>query len=254
MKPIICVKIGGKPAEDNILVKSLLLEICDLSGDYQFFLVHGGGKEISRISRMFGHEPQFKDGIRITSEQEMEIVEMTLSGKVNKALVRLAIQCGLKAAGFSGCDSGLLQAEALSSDTSTGKITKTGPGLINDLFEKNYFPVISPIASGPRGEALNINADEAALELSAALKAEALIYVSDISGVIIGGSQIAELHYDDCQNAIQSGEVHGGMVPKANSSFSGLRRGIRRVVIGDYSSAGDLAALLEKRKGTTLLI
>ena len=252
MKQIICIKIGGTAADETEAVISLLEEINELSKKYNFVLIHGGGKEVSSISRVFGIEPQFSDGIRQTSPAEMDIVEMVLAGKVNKKLVRAAGKLGIKAAGICGSDTGLFTGTSLGPYSRTGKIDSVNTEIINIFHKNNILPVISSVSMDGSGEGLNINADEAALEIAETLKAELLIYISDIPGVMIQNRIVSELNEKECQSWIKRGEISGGMVPKVKSSLDGLRRGIRRIIIGDYQENGDILKFISMKKGTSL--
>ncbi len=254
MKQKICIKIGGTAADETEAVISLLEEIKELDKKYSFILVHGGGKEVSSISRVFGMEPQFTDGIRQTSPAEMDIVEMVLAGKVNKKLVRAAGSIGLKAVGISGSDDRLFTGTSLGPYSRTGKIDSVNTEIISILHKNNILPVISSVSMDESGGGLNINADEAALEIAEALKAEVLIYISDTAGVLIQNKIVPELNEKECQTWIKKGEISGGMVPKVKSSLDGLRRGIRRIIIGDYQEKGDILKFICKEKGTSLCL
>lgn len=252
MKQIICIKIGGTAADETEAVISLLEEIKELAKKYDFVLIHGGGKEVSSISRVFGMEPQFTDGIRQTSPAEMDIVEMVLAGKVNKKLVRAAGSIDLKAAGISGSDNKLFTGTSLGSYSRTGKIDNVNTEIISIFHKAGILPVVSSVSMDQEGGGLNINADEAALEIAEALKAEVLVYISDIPGVMIQNKIAPELNEKECRTWIRKGEINGGMVPKVKSSLDGLRRGIRRIIIGDYQENGDILKFIRKEKGTSL--
>jgi acetylglutamate kinase len=254
MKPVICIKIGGTAAESKQTLNALLKDIKTLQNTYHPVLIHGGGKEVSRITRQFGLEPVFVDGIRQTSHEEMDIVEMVLAGKVNKMIVRSAVNAGLKAVGLSGSDDMLFTGKTIADNSRTGKVETVRPEIIKLLVSKNILPVISSVGTDAEGEGLNINADEVALELAEALNAEALIYISDIPGVLIEGNIAATLNESECNHWIDKGEISRGMVPKVTSSLEGLHRGIRSIVIGDFISSGDLEKFIQKKKGTTLLL
>ena len=254
MKPVICIKIGGTAAESKDALQFLLEDIKNLQESYHPVLVHGGGKEVSRITRQFGLEPVFVDGIRQTSEEEMDIVEMVLAGKVNKMIVRAAVKAGLKAAGISGSDNMLFQGKPISENSRTGKVDKVSTEIVEILLGNTILPVISSVGTDVDGQGLNINADEVALELAESLKADMLVYISDIPGVLIEGKIAAELNEAECKHWIDKGEISRGMVPKVLSSLEGLHRGIRSIVIGDYLARGDLEKFIQKKKGTTLLL
>ncbi|MBN1646532.1 MAG: acetylglutamate kinase [Spirochaetales bacterium] len=252
MKPVICIKIGGTAAESEQTLQYLLEDIKALQPGNQFILVHGGGKEVTRISRVFGIEAVFVDGIRQTSPEEMDIVEMVLAGKVNKKIVRAAGRAGLRAAGLSGSDDRLFTGSPVADNSRTGKVGAVSTEILELLLAKSILPVISSVGMDHEGLGLNINADEIARELAEAMKADILIYISDIPGVMIEGKIAEQLCENECKHWIDKGEISRGMVPKVLSSLEGLRRGIRSIIIGDYQARGDLEKFVHHNKGTTL--
>ena len=146
-KPVIIIKTGGQAAEDEKALSHMAREMKKLSTQYNFIFVHGGGSTVSAIQRVYGIEPVFKDGIRITSEKEMDLVDMGLAGKMNKKLVRLFIKNGLMAAGISGADGSTFTGESIA-DVScrTGKIVKTDTKLIQTLIDGGFTPVLSSVS------------------------------------------------------------------------------------------------------------
>ena len=145
-----------------------------------FVLVHGGGAEVTAAAKQFGIESQFVDGVRFTSMREMAVVDAVLAGKINKELVRQIRAAGLNGVGLSGSDGGLFTGAPVQPDSCTGKVTETDTRLLHLLTENGYTPVIATTSMTADGFPLNINADEAALTLAAALKADQLIFISDI--------------------------------------------------------------------------
>lgn len=254
MKPLLCVKIGGIAAENKKALKNLLSEMKSMQEEYRIILVHGGGKAVSAVTEALGLKPQFINGIRQTSTEEMEIVEMVLAGKMNKELVRTAGSLGVHAAGLSGSDCSTFTGQAISSTSRTGKITSVKPEFIQILLENKILPIISSVSMDGQGAGLNINADEAAREIAISLNAEFLVYISDIPGVLINGKCITSLSEEESRKWIKSGEIHGGMVPKVTSSFNGLHKGIRQIVISSYSDTRDLHKMVTKKAGTTISI
>lgn len=252
MKPVILIKIGGNAAQNPLILKALFEDIRILNQEYSCLLLHGGGAEVSRVSKVFGQEPCFRDGIRITTEEEMDSVEMVLSGTMNKRLVRLALSAGLNAVGLSGSDNSTIVAEALGSGTRTGKVVSVNPDFLNMLIEQLYFPVISPVSTDSSFHSLNINADEAALAVAAALKASILIFLSDIPGILKDSKVLSHLNDIQVEEEIQNGTIQGGMIPKVRSSISGLQQGIKQIVIGQYLKKGDLTDLIKNQQGSSL--
>ena len=173
------IKIGGRAASEKTALHAFLKEISILASRYHFILVHGGGAEVSEVTAKFGLTPVFKDGIRMTTPEEMDIVDMVLAGKMNKYLVRM---CGryMPAVGLSGSDGKLFTGVRLAcgdgETTCTGEITEVDVSLLRLLLENGYTPVISSTSMDGDGTALNINADEAALAVAAAIPAKHLIF------------------------------------------------------------------------------
>jgi acetylglutamate kinase len=255
-KAIVTIKIGGSCAGQAELLSDLAAEMRDLDTDYCFLLVHGGGAEVSRLSRRLGLEPNFREGIRVTTGAEMELVEMVLSGSVNKRLVRLFRAAGLNAVGMCGADGGLLTGSPLSENggcTRTGRIDSVDPKLPALLLAHGYFPVLSPTAVDSRAEALNINADTAAFAVAAALKSETLLFLSDIPGILKQGRQLASLNPAGVEAEIAAGTITGGMIPKVTSALEALSGGVKQIIIGEYRKAGALGALLAGKLGTKII-
>lgn len=253
-KILVC-KIGGKLAADAKLLKLFTEDLGQFTAEYQIVLVHGGGKEVSQLTeKLLGQKPIFKSGLRQTTPAEMDIVEMVLSGLVNKRLVRLLQSNGLNAVGLCGADGSLFVSQSLDNPTCqrTGKIITVKPLLLKLLLANDFLPIISSTSCDYEGNGLNINADEAALEVAAALKAWGLIFISDIPGVLKDGSPIPLLTQDQALEQIKAGIISGGMIPKVESSLDALKRGVGRVIIGEYKQPGDLKALFIAEQGTTI--
>jgi acetylglutamate kinase len=218
-------------------------------------LVHGGGAEVSRLSRELGIEPVFHEGVRVTSPEEMDIVEMILCGKVGKRLVRLFQSCGLPAVGLSGADGRIFTGRSLGRilerETRTGNVQRVDPGLLGVLLAAGYFPVIASTTADESGAGVNINADTVAFELACALGSSSLLFLSDIPGVLHGGKVLSRLDRAGVREAIRDGTITGGMIPKATAALEALKKGVGRVVIGQYGGRGSLAALLGGGLGTT---
>jgi len=251
MKKLCLVKIGGRPASDEKTTNALFNDMA-ADDSRQYLLVHGGGADVSTLTRKLGMEPQFVEGIRLTTELEMPLVDAVLAGQVNKHLVRKASSCGLNATGLCGADGHTFTGEALSSQSHTGRVISTDTSLLSLLIQNNYFPVISSVSSDKSGKALNINADEAALALASALKADSLIFLSDIPGIQKDGIVIQNMTGSQIEQEIEDKVIQGGMIVKARSSLKGLENGIQAVIIGNFEKSGDLMALLEKKSGTSL--
>jgi len=252
-KPVVIIKTGGQAAENEEALSYLAREIKKLSYQFDFVFVHGGGSTVSAIQRIYGIEPVFKDGIRITSEKEMDLVDMGLAGKMNKKLVRLFIKNGVSAAGISGADGSTFTGESIADiSCRTGRIVKTDTKLIRTLIGGGFTPVLSSVSIDSQGGALNINADEAALAAGTACKAETIVFISDIPGILNGNSQYSNLNEIEINDLIDQKIINGGMIPKVRSSLEALKKGAGTVVIGDYRDFMDLEKLLSGEKGTKI--
>jgi acetylglutamate kinase len=249
------VKIGGKAAEDRACMDGLADELAALSREHPVVLVHGGGAEVTAVSKKFGIEAVFKDGVRQTSPREMDVVDMVLRGKVNSRVVRLLRMHGLNAVGVSGSDGGTFTGEphgGPGSQTRTGEITSVDPRLLTTLLAAGFLPVLSSTSMDSEGGGLNINADTAAFMVAGKLQAAVLVFLSDIPGVISDGSVVQALSEEEAQDLIARKVISGGMIPKVISSFDAMRGGVKKVIIGRYESPGALARLLDGKEGTRL--
>ncbi len=256
MKTIL-VKIGGKAAEKESSLAGLADEMHSLSRDYRFLLVHGGGAEVTALSRRLGIESVFSGGLRQTSAAEMDIVDMVLAGKVNKLLVRLLRSRGLDAVGVSCSDGGILTGRSAGSlpdgsPSRTGEVEHVDGRLLGLLLESGYLPVVSSSSMDHTGAGLNINADTAAFSLAVKLACSVLVFLSDIPGIIADGSVIRRVSPADAAKLSASGVISGGMLPKVSASLDAIERGVETVIIGQYEEKGSLANLLEGRQGTRI--
>ncbi len=227
--PVSVYKVGGPALEDPDLVAPLARDVAAAGG--QVLLVHGGGRSIERLLERLGIESRFVAGRRATSPEAMDVVEMVLSGSVNKALAAGLQASGVRAAGVSGRDAGLLRATPLAGLGRVGTDVAVQPDLVLALWNAGLVPVVSPVSSGPDGEALNVNADEAALALGAALFARRLVYLSDVEGVRVGERTLDALTSAQAEALIADGTIAGGMALKVRMALDAARRGVSEVVI-----------------------
>jgi acetylglutamate kinase len=253
-KPLVVVKIGGRAAGAEDVLKELVRDMAALREAYGFFFVHGGGAEVSRVTKIFGLQPVFRDGIRQTSAAEMDIVDMVLAGRMNKYLVRVFECLGVPAVGLSGSDGRFFTGCSIdpAAGNRTGRVTRVEPKAALLLAGAGYVPVIASTSMDDRGGALNINADEAALEIASALRAAALVYLSDIPGILKEGRLVSRIGAGEAEREIAAGVITGGMIPKVRSCLEALGSGVGGVVIGEFTRAGDLGRLLRRESGTTI--
>lgn len=254
-KPFVIVKIGGRPAANQDTLDALLRELGSLAGRYSLVLVHGGGAEVSEMSRRLGLEPVFVNGLRQTSPEEMQVVEMVLAGSVNSRILRRCLAMQVPAVGLGGADGGLFIAESIdaASGSKTGRITSCRPEVLQHLTAAGYLAIVSSVCTDQTGStAFNVNADDAAMAAAVALKAHALIYLSDIPGILKQQELILSLGPASAEAEIAAGVISGGMIPKVRSSLGALGQGVGTVVIGGYQQFGDLQGFLEHQKGTSI--
>jgi acetylglutamate kinase len=201
-------------------------------------LVHGGGPEISGMLKRVGKESVFKDGLRVTDAETVEIVQMVLAGKTNKDLVNLLQNTGGKAIGLCGIDGHMITAKKMNEDLGfVGDITDINTEPVLDLLEKGYIPVISTVGCDSEGNVYNINADTAAAEIAGKLKAESFISMTDISGLMRDkddpDSLIRKINVSEATLLIRNGIIQGGMIPKVECCIEAIRRGVQKVFIID---------------------
>ena len=237
----IVVKYGGSAMVDEQLKHQVIQDVVLLKlVGFKPIIVHGGGKEISRWVNKVGMEPHFVNGLRVTDEPTMEIAEMVLN-KVNKSLVQLVNELGVKAVGISGKDGMLLRCEKKLSKGEdigfVGEITKVDPQIIYDLLEKDFLPIICPIGSDEHYASYNINADDAACAIARAVNAEKLAFLTDVEGVYRDfedkSSLISEMTVKEAQDFVNSGSLGGGMLPKLQNCIDAIENGVSRVHILD---------------------
>lgn len=240
-RKIIVVKYGGSAMSNEELQKNVIKDVTLLKlVGFKPIIVHGGGKEISRWVGKVGKEAKFVNGLRVTDEETMEIAEMVLN-KVNKSLVTMVEELGVKAVGISGKDGGLLQVEKKYSDGQdigyVGEITKVDPKILYDLLEKDFLPIIAPIGMGEDFHTYNINADDAACAIAKAVSAEKLAFLTDIEGLYKDindkATFISRLTASEADELIAGGCIGGGMLPKLNNCTSAVKNGVSRVHILD---------------------
>ena len=240
-RKIIVVKYGGSAMSNEELQKNVIKDVTLLKlVGFKPIIVHGGGKEISRWVGKVGKEAQFVNGLRVTDAETMEIAEMVLS-KVNKSLVTMVQELGVKAVGISGKDGGLLTVDKKYSDGKdigfVGDIREVNPKILYDLLEKDFLPIVAPIGLDQSFQSYNINADDAACAIAKAVKAEKLAFLTDIEGLYKDindkSSFISRLSASEADRLIEEGFIGGGMLPKLANCTSAIRNGVSRVHILD---------------------
>lgn len=238
----VVVKYGGNAMIKPELKKAVMSDIILLSlVGVKVVLVHGGGPEISGMLNKLGIESKFVNGLRYTDKDTAEVVQMVLSGKTNKDLVSLIGVCGGKAIGMCGIDGGMIKVKKLEENGIdygfVGEIIDVDPSAIKKTLEEDYIPVIATVGVDGEGQVYNINADTAAAEIAASLKAENIITLTDIPGLMRDvndkSSLIPEIHLDEIESLIESGIIYGGMIPKIKSCEKAIRSGVKKAVMID---------------------
>jgi acetylglutamate kinase len=242
------IKYGGAAQVKEELKESFAKDIVMLNFiGIRTAIVHGGGPKISAMMEKMGKKPKFVQGQRVTDEETMDIVEMVLGGLVNKEIVSLINSHGGKAVGLSGKDGGLIKAKKKlikNSDRTgveeiidlglVGEVTNIDPQILISLKNEGFIPVVSPVGVGPKGETLNINADYVAAAVAAALKAEKLILLTDVPGILDKSEKIiSTLKKTRIKKLVENGTITGGMLPKVQACLKALEGGVAKTHIID---------------------
>ena len=240
-RKIIVVKYGGSAMSSEELQKNVIKDVTLLKlVGFKPIIVHGGGKEISRWVGKVGKEAKFVNGLRVTDAETMEIAEMVLN-KVNKGLVSMVQELGVKAVGISGKDGGLLKVDKKYSNGEdigfVGDINDVDPKILYDLLERDFLPIVAPIGMDDNFQTYNINADDAACAIAKAVGAEKLAFLTDIEGLYKDindkSSFISRLSASEADQLISDGFIGGGMLPKLANCTSAIKNGVNRVHILD---------------------
>lgn len=268
---VIVIKYGGHAMVDEKLKESFAKDIIMMRYiGMNPIVVHGGGPQIGSVLKQMGIESKFHNGIRITDEQTMDVVEMVLVGKVNKEIVGLINQNGGRAIGLSGKDGALIKARKLAEEKVSfdregvneiidlgrvGNVSEVNTGILHLLGKDNFIPVIAPVGFSESGEALNINADLVAGAIASALQAEKLVLLTDVEGVKDGqGQLISELPVTKAAKLIDEKVIQGGMIPKVSCCIKALASGVKsaHIIDGRVQHAVLLEIFTDKGVGTIL--
>ena len=236
---IVVVKYGGNAMVNAMLKHQVMEDIVLLSLiGVKVVLVHGGGPEISETMQKLGKQAEFVDGLRVTDQETVDIVQMVLAGKINKTLVNLLQMNGGKAMGISGMDGRLIEAKIKDERLGyVGDVVYVNIEPVTDLLEKGYIPVISTIGCDRDGNTYNINGDTAAAHIAGALGAERLIMLTDIAGILRDrndpASLIPSITIDEARQLREDGVISGGMIPKVECCIDAIHRGVKNAIIMD---------------------
>jgi len=242
------LKIGGQELDDKDFVRRLGQAVAALGEPP--ILVHGGGKEVRQLQERLGVEPQYIDGLRVTDELSLDIVQMVLVGRINKRVVSSMSVAGVDAFGMSGVDRGAIKAEKLEHPGGdlgwVGRVVEVRTEVFTRLLEDGVTPVLSPICFGADGSMFNVNADHVALAVAVAVQAEALVFVSNVPGVLKDGTVIPHLTAAEVEQLIAEKVIVDGMVPKTRSALAAVDGGVQAVRITNLDG-------LKAGTGTTIV-
>lgn len=234
---VVVLKVGGNELDDDSFLFGLAQSVSALRAEGKYpIIVHGGGKTIADFQKRLDLESQFVEGLRVTSDEDIDIVEMVLSGLMNKRIVRSLIHQQIRAVGISGVDDGTIYVERMWHPMGdlgrVGEIQDVDPHLLKTLLAAGIVPVISPVSFGAFDAlSYNVNADHAAAAVAAALGAIRLVFITNVPGVLIAGRVVRALTADQAETLIEDGNIFGGMVPKVRSAIGAVRRGVAQAVI-----------------------
>lgn len=235
----VVVKYGGAAQKDAQLRASFAVDVVLLKHiGVRPVIVHGGGPQIGATLEKLGKQSVFVDGLRVTDDETMDVVEMVLGGKVNHEIVELVQQGGGRAIGLTGSDGGMIRVRRRTKDGRdigrVGEVIGVDPAAITAVQDAGFVPVIAPIGVGDDGKTYNVNADEAAGAIAQALKAEKLMLLTDVAGVLdADGQLIPELTRDRVRQLVQDGVIKGGMIPKIECCVTAVQGGVARAHIVD---------------------
>lgn len=232
MKNVVVIKCGGSTVEQ--LSDSFFQSVKELQDTgFAPVIVHGGGPAIKRMLGLLNVNSEFVNGLRKTDEQVMEVVEMVLSGSVNKSLVRKLEKTGTAAVGLSGSDNHLIEAIPIDEQRLglVGEVSNVNTDLIVDLLERQIVPVIAPVGLSRSGRCYNINADTAAGAIALALDAEKLLFVTDVPGILKNGELLQTVTEEEVRSYIADQTIYGGMIPKVEAAMKSLQGNLDEVII-----------------------
>jgi len=249
----IVLKLGGRALEAPGAAQSLAREVAALAG--ACVIVHGGGSEVTAWSTRLGIEPRFDDGLRVTDPATLEVATAVLAGLANKRLVATLRAAGVDALGLSALDGGIVETEPHQDAArlgAVGQVVRVEPRRLEALLADGVTPVLASIGAD-QGALLNLNADDLAAALGAALRARALVLLSDTPGLKLDGRLVTTVAAEDIERTLAHPDVQGGMRPKLRAAATAIAGGARRAVIGAWAGEGSLAALVAGGSGTTFL-
>lgn len=259
----VVIKYGGSALINEEIKNTLIKDIALMKYvGFKPVVVHGGGKDINNMLERLDIKSEFRNGLRVTDKETMEVVQMVLAGKLNKDLATELCSQGIKAVGICGKDAGFLNVKKVMPGGEdiglVGEVERVDTSLINTLIDNDFVPVISPVGVGEDGQSYNINADYAAVAVAAALNAEKLVFITDVPGVLEDindpSSVISVIGVDEVKKMIKEGIISGGMIPKVDCCVAGVEAGVQNVHILDGRIEHCLILEIFTKKGIGTLI
>jgi len=245
---MLVLKMGGQELDNPEIVKQVGQAVAALPEPP--ILVHGGGKEIRELQTRLGVEPQYIDGLRVTDAESLDIVQMVLVGRVNKRLVSSLSQAGVDAFGMSGVDRNAVRAEKLEHAGGdlgyVGRVTHVRTEVFSQLLDNGITPTLSPLCYGADGSMFNVNADHVAVAVAIAMQAQALVFISNVPGILKDKQLLPHLTVPDVEQLIEEKVITNGMIPKAKSAIAAVRAGVSAVTITNLDG-------LKAGTGTTIV-
>ncbi|MDM8528414.1 acetylglutamate kinase [Anaerolineales bacterium HSG24] len=246
---MLVLKVGGQELDDPKFVERMGKTVAAL--ETPPILVHGGGKEIRELQKRLGVEAQYIDGLRVTDAESLSIVKMVLAGRVNKRLVASLVTAGVDAFGMSGVDRSAVKAKKLHHPKGdlgqVGRVVSVRTEVFTHLLEEDVTPILSPICYGSDGMMFNVNADQVATAIAVALKADLLVFVSNVQGVLQNQKLLPQLNTSQVKQFIENGVIKDGMIPKVKSALDAVEGGVSAVRITNLIG-------LQNDTGTTIVL
>ena len=251
------VKLGGTLLDSTELLAGLAAQVAALSHQgVEITVVHGGGKQMTRFLAERGVESRFVNGLRVTTAETMDAVLKVVAGSVNQELVAALVAAGVRAVGLSGVDAGLVEAEQMHPELGlVGRVKRANPELLDVLAARGYVPVVACVAGDRDGRMYNVNADQMAAACAAAWRADRLIFLTDIAGVLDASGQVQrELTAEDCRRLVAGGIATGGMQAKLEAANTALEQGVERIEIAPGSERDVLPRLFRGEPAGTKIL
>jgi acetylglutamate kinase len=242
---VVVLKVGGNELDDETFLFGLVKAVQAVIAEGHFpVIVHGGGKAVTELGAKLGIAEQRIEGLRVTDEASLDVAEMVLSGLMNKRIVRLLVNAGIRAAGISGVDDGTIYVEKmwhpLGDLGRVGEVRDVDDYLLRTLIAAEIVPVVSPISFGALDAlSYNVNADHAATAIAAKLGAIKLVFISNVPGILVAGRVVRAVTARQAENWIEEGIIFGGMIPKVRSAIEAVRGGVAQAVITNLAGVQD---------------